>query len=81
MASTFGFDQRHALVGGAMHDLVAAGGEALPLLLGVRRGLQIHRKAAPLEKALRLRREQRQRLRAGKHHDGELGLVGRHCAD
>ena len=68
-------DQRHALVGGAVDDLVAARGEALALLLGVRRGLQIDSEAALLEKSSRLRGEQRQRLRAGKHHDGELGLV------
>ena len=67
-------DQRHALVGGAVHDRVAAVREALALLLGVRRGLQIDGEAAPGEKSLRLRGEQRQRLRAGKHHDGELGL-------
>ena len=68
-----GLDQRHALIGGAVDDLVAAGGEALALLLGVRRGLEIDGEAAPGEKSPRLRREQRQRLRAGKHHDGELG--------
>src|SRR4029079_18987461 len=39
--------------------------------LGVRRGPEVDREAATLEKSLRLRCEQRQRLRTGKHHHGE----------
>ena len=71
-------DQRHALIGSAVHDRVAAIGQALALLLGVRRGDQSDGKAAPCEKSARLRGEQRKRLRAGKSHDGELGLIGGH---
>ena len=73
-------DKRDALIGGAVDDGVAAGGEALALLLGVRRGLELDGKAALAEKAARLRRVKRQRLRAGKHHDGELDRGGRHRA-
>ena len=64
-------DQCDRLVGGAVHDLVAPGGEPLPLLGGVRRRMEIDREPAPGEQPLRLRGIERQRLRAGKHHDGE----------
>ena len=72
-ASAPGLNQRDALVGGAMDDRIATGGEAVALLLGVRRGLEIDSQAALVEKSTRLRCVERQRLRAGKHHDGELG--------
>ena len=71
-------DQRHALIGGAVHDRVAAIGQTLALLLGIRRGDQIDGKPAPCEKSACLRGEQRQRLRAGKRHDGHLGWIGGH---
>ena len=64
-------NQRDRLIGGAVHDLVAAGGEALPLLGGIGGRVEIDRQPAPGEQAVGLRGEQRQRLRAGKHHDGE----------
>ena len=44
-------DQCHRLVGGAVHDLVAPGGEPLPLLGGVRRGMEIDREPALGEQA------------------------------
>ena len=36
-----GLDQRHALVRRAVDDLIAAFGEALALLFGIRRGLEL----------------------------------------
>jgi hypothetical protein len=71
-----GLDQRHALVRCAVDDRVAAFGEALALLLGIRSRLEIDREATFGKEAACLRREQRQRLRAGKHHDGQMGRHG-----
>ena len=67
-----GLDHGNGLIGGAMNDLVTALGQAIALFRRVGRGAQVDREAALFEQSVGLRREQRQRLGAGKHHDGEL---------
>ncbi len=75
-----GLDNGNTLVGGAVHDVIAPGGEAGALLRGVRCCFEIDREAALGKKPAGLGRVQRQRLRAGEHHDGEIDLMRNHAA-